>query len=58
MKTKTRIRAGGVRYQHNETLVRDAAKGQGLKVKTHVRAGGVRFQHNETLVRDRPRKTR
>ena len=44
MKTKTHIRAGGTRYQHNETLVRDAAKGQGLKVKTHVRAGGTRFQ--------------
>jgi hypothetical protein len=40
MKTKTRIRAGGIRYQHNETLVCDVAKGQGLKVKTHVRAGG------------------
>jgi hypothetical protein len=58
MKTKTRIRAGGVRIQHNETLVRDAAKGRGLRVKTHVRAGRVRFQHNETLVRDRPRRAR
>jgi hypothetical protein len=58
MKTKTRIRAGGVRTNHNETLVRDATKGQGLKVKTHVRAGGIRYQHNETLVRDRPRKSR
>jgi hypothetical protein len=57
MKTKTRIRAGGTRYQHNETLVRDAAKSQGLKVKTHVRAGGIRFQHNETLVVD-PRRRR
>jgi hypothetical protein len=57
MKTKTRIRAGGIRYQHNETLVCDVAKGQGLKVKTHVRAGGVRSNHNETLVVD-PRRRR
>jgi hypothetical protein len=41
---------------HNETLVRDAATGQGLRVKTHVRAGGIRINHNETLVADRPRK--
>jgi len=58
MKTKTRVRAGGMPLNHNETLVRDVAKGQGLKVKTHIRAGGVRANHNETLVRDRPRKTR
>jgi hypothetical protein len=58
MKTKTRIRAGSLVRNHNETLVRDTAKGQSLKVKTHVRAGGVRSNHNETLVRDRPRKAR
>ena len=40
MKTKTHVRAGGIR-NHNETLVRDAAQGQGLRVKTHVRAGGI-----------------
>ena len=52
MKTKTRVRAGALIKNHNETLGRcDAAKGQGLKVKTHVRAGGVRgLNHNETLV--------
>ena len=57
MKTKTRIRAGSLIRNHNETLVRDVAKGQGLRVKTHVRAGGIRMtNHNETLVADRPRK--
>ena len=39
MKTKTRVRAGALTTNHNETLVRDSSKGQGLKVKTHVRAG-------------------
>jgi hypothetical protein len=52
MKTKTRIKAGALVRNHNETFVRDAAKSQGLRVKTHVRAGGPRFNHNETLVRD------
>jgi len=39
MKTKTRVRAGALTTNHNETLVRDTAKGQGLKVKTRVRGG-------------------
>lgn len=39
MKTKTRIRAGAISTNHNETLVRD--QGKGLKVKTHIRAGGI-----------------
>jgi hypothetical protein len=39
MKTKTHVRAGGINLNHNETLVRDSAKGTGLKVKTHVKAG-------------------
>jgi hypothetical protein len=58
MKTKRRVRAGGRTVNHNESLVRDAAKGRGLKVKTHVNAGGMPLNHNETLVRNRPRKTR
>jgi hypothetical protein len=41
MKTKTHIRAGALTYNHNETLVRDSAKGKGLRVKTHVKAGFV-----------------
>jgi hypothetical protein len=56
MKTKTRVRAGAMTSNHNETLVRDIAKGKGLTVKTHVRAGGVLLNHNETLVADTPRR--
>ncbi len=39
MKTKTNIKAGGRRMNHNETLV-----GSGLKTRTHLKAGstGVR----------------
>lgn len=59
MKTKTHVRAGGEELNHNETLVRDSAKGQGLKVKTRVRAGAIGgaigVNHNETLVED-PRR--
>jgi hypothetical protein len=51
MKTKTKVRAGGQRLNHNETLVQAAP--QGLKVKTRVRAGGNSLNHNETLVADR-----
>jgi tRNA splicing endonuclease len=50
MKTKTHVRAGGLSSNHNETLVRDSAKSQGLRVKTHVRAGKLAANHNETLV--------
>ena len=42
--------APGIGLNHNETLVRDRAKG--LKVKTRLKSGGVAFNHNETLVRD------
>jgi hypothetical protein len=56
MKTKTHVRAGGINLNHNETLVRDIAKGKGLKVKTRVRAGLLSSNHNETLVRDTRRK--
>jgi hypothetical protein len=57
MKTKTRVRAGAMSINHNETLMRDSAKSKGLKVKTHVRAGALSTNHNETLVADRPRKS-
>jgi hypothetical protein len=57
MKTKTHIRAGLAGTNHNETLVRDSAKGKGLKAKTRVRAGGIRLNnHNETLVADTLRR--
>jgi hypothetical protein len=50
MKVKTRLKSGGLSINHNETLVRDRAKG--LKVKTHLKSGGLSINHNETLVRD------
>jgi hypothetical protein len=56
MKTKTRLRAGALSVNQNETLVCDSAKGQGLKVKTRVKAGALTYNHSETLVADRPRK--
>jgi hypothetical protein len=52
MKTKTRVRAGGIWLNHNETLVREA-KATALRVKTKVRAGALTSNHNETLVADR-----
>jgi hypothetical protein len=54
MKTKTRVRAGGVAFNHNETLVKAAPTG--LKVKTKVKAGLLSSNHNETLVRETRRK--
>ena len=56
MKTKTRVRAGGITMNHNETLVRDSAKGRGLKVKPTSGLAEYALNHNETLVADRPRK--
>ena len=50
MKVKTNLKAGGNNLNHNETLVRDTARG--LRVKTHLKAGGQNLNHNETLVRD------
>ena len=52
MQVKTRIKAGGMPFNHNETLVRVQKPTQGLKVKTHLKAGGQSINHNETLVRD------
>jgi hypothetical protein len=56
MKTKTHVKAGALTSNHNETLVRDAPKGKGLRVKTKVKAGALTTNHNETLVADRPQK--
>jgi hypothetical protein len=50
MKTKSRVRAGVLTSNHNETLVKAAPTG--LKVKTKVKAGAMTSNHNETLVRD------
>jgi hypothetical protein len=54
MKTKTRVRAGGIALNHNETLVK--ASPTGLKVKTKVKAGALTSNHNETLVQETRRK--
>ena len=39
MQVKTRVKAGGMPFNHNETLVRVQKPKQGLRVKTHVKAG-------------------
>jgi hypothetical protein len=54
MKTKTRVRAGGINLNHNETLAKAAPTG--LKVKTKVKAGALSINHNETLVQETRRK--
>jgi hypothetical protein len=56
MKVKTRLKAGGMSLQHNETLVRAPSQAKGLMVKTRLKAGGIQLQHNETLVKGTPRK--
>ena len=48
LKVKTQIKAGGIRLNHNETLLRKQAKG--IKVKTQIKAGGLHLNHNETLL--------
>ena len=55
MKTKTRVRAGGIQLNHNETLVRDA---QGHRPQGEDQGQGrlADPNHNETLVRDTRRK--
>lgn len=52
MQVKTKVKAGGIRLNHNQTLVRDRVPRLPLKVKTHVKAGGIMINHNQTLVRD------
>ena len=39
MRTKTRVRAGGQRVNHNQS---------GVRVKTRVRAGGRGLNHNQS----------
>jgi hypothetical protein len=46
---KTRIKAGGVMLNHNETLVRAQQPATSLQVKTRLKAGGLSINHNETL---------
>jgi hypothetical protein len=57
MKTKTRVRAGALSLNHNETLMRHVPKTMALRVKTKVKAGIFTTNHNETVVRDtRPKR--
>jgi hypothetical protein len=42
MQVKTRVKAGGISSNHNETLVRAKGQPQGLTVKSHVKAGSLR----------------
>jgi hypothetical protein len=51
MKTRTHIKAGGRRMNHNQTLVCDAAQRR-LHVRTGINAGGRKLNHSETLSRD------
>jgi hypothetical protein len=52
MQVKTKLKAGALSANHNQTLVRDRVVHQPLKVKTHVKAGLSTANHNQTLVRD------
>ena len=56
MQVKTKVKAGGLTLNHNETLVRVQKPTQGLKVKTRIKAGGIQLNHNETLVRAQRRR--
>jgi hypothetical protein len=55
MQVKTKLKAGGITTNHNQTLVRERGPRQPLKVKTHVKAGAA-MNHNQTLVRDRAKR--
>ncbi|MCY2978460.1 MAG: hypothetical protein NTU79_07320 [Planctomycetota bacterium] len=41
MKVTTQVKAGGVKYNHNQTSA-------ALKVRTSVKAGGIKFNHSQT----------
>ena len=57
MQVKTRVKAGGAHFNHNETLVRAKGQSKGLTVKTRVKARGIGLtNHAETLVRAMPRQ--
>ena len=51
MKIRTNVKAGGIWDNHNETQIRTAARGRGMRVRTGLKAGGSQLQHNETLAR-------
>jgi hypothetical protein len=49
VKVKTKVKAGGITFNHNETMVK--TKKKSLKVKTKVRSGGLTLNHNETMLK-------
>ena len=49
LSVKSGVKAGGIRWNHNETQA--AERTRGLSVKTSVKASGYRWNHNETQVR-------
>jgi hypothetical protein len=47
MQVRTKVKAGGVCVNHNETLTR----AEGIRVRSSVKAGGTNLNHTERLVR-------
>ena len=50
MKVNTNVKAGGIDWNHNESIARDKEKTNSLKVKTNIKAGGIDYNHNESMV--------
>lgn len=46
MKVKSSVKAGGFRWNHNQTVAP-----KGLRVKSNAKAGGIRWNHNQTVTR-------
>ena len=44
MKVKSKVRAGRIAGNHNQTM-------KGLRVKSSVKAGKIAFNHNQTVAR-------
>src|SRR5437762_1397909 len=49
MQIRTNVKAGGQSLNHNQTMLRESAKG--LRVKTSLKAGGQTINHNQTMLR-------
>ena len=50
---KTGVKAGGLRWNHNETQA--TGRTRSLTIKTSVKAGGYRWNHNEAQADARTR---
>ena len=44
MRVKTKVKAGGIRWNHNQTV-------KGLRLRSSVRTGGPTLNHNQTVTR-------